>query len=166
MCRYSAIKDFDIEQGDGINVSVWFQGCSHRCKGCHNPQTWNFEGGKEFTNREIDIIIDLLIKDYDDIGFKNLSILGGEPLEDRNIPMLTKLVQRVKEVSKDIKIFLWTGYRLEEKLSDNLELFECIDVVIDGKFIEEEKEITRYKGSKNQRVIDLKAHSLVTSDVY
>lgn len=152
MSRYSVIKDMDIEQGDGINVSVWFQGCSHRCIGCHNPQTWDFNTGKEFNDDVIDYVLNLLTKDKDVIGYKNLSILGGEPLEDVNIPMLTKLLKLTKDISKDIKIYLWSGYRLEDK--KDLELLKYVDVLIDGRFEIDNKEITRYKGSSNQRVIE------------
>jgi anaerobic ribonucleoside-triphosphate reductase activating protein len=165
--RYNSIKDFDMKQGDGINVSLWTQGCPHRCKGCHNPETWSFDQGKEFTNETIEKIIKLLTKDN---IHKNLSILGGEPLICRNLLMLSELVSQVKSRTS-AKIWIWTGYTIEELLSEmnfDANLFNIlykVDYIIDGEFIEDEKEDLRYRGSRNQRVIDVKK-SLPYKSVY
>ena len=153
--RYNSIKDFDIKQGDGINVSLWTQGCSHRCKGCHNPQTWDFNGGKKFTPKVMTEIVDLLTKD----GIhKNLSILGGEPLEKVNLNDLAYLIALVKATTK-AKVWVWTGYKFEDlKRQDNEDLkfiLNNIDYLVDGEFIEACKVESRYKGSSNQRVIDI-----------
>ena len=155
--KYNSIKDFDMKQGDGINVSLWTQGCPHRCKGCHNPETWDCQGGKDFTDETIAKVIELLTKDE---VHKNLSILGGEPLMKRNIRMISKLVTKVKQET-DAEVWIWTGYMLEDLFSeqdaDMLNILFNIDYLVDGKFIEEQKQPTRYKGSSNQRVIDMKA---------
>ena len=153
--RYNRIKDFDIKQGDGINVSLWVQGCSHRCTGCHNSETWDFKGGKPFTLETISHIVDLLTKDN---IHKNLSILGGEPLEDVNLKQLASLVAWVKMFT-NAKIWIWTGYKIENLLLKNDEdlkfILGNIDYLVDGKFIEKDKIESRYKGSANQRVINL-----------
>ena len=159
--RYNSIKDFDMKQGDGINVSLWTQGCPFKCKGCHNPETWDFKGGKEFTDETIDNIIELLTKDE---VHKNLSILGGEPFIPQNLDMLRKLVVRVK-LETNAKIWIWTGNvfetilrRFSSRHNQNLKAFEILvysDYLVDGTFREELKIDGRYKGSSNQRVIDL-----------
>lgn len=155
--RYNSIKDFDIKQGDGINVSLWTQGCSHRCKGCHNPETWDFKGGKPFTLETASSIIDLLTKDK---IHKNLSILGGEPLEKVNFKQLADLIAWVKMFTK-AKVWVWTGYEFETLLKQEDEdlkfILGNIDYLVDGKFIEKCKVESRYKGSRNQRVIDINA---------
>lgn len=154
--RYNSIKDFDIKQGDGINVSLWTQGCSKRCRGCHNPETWNFDGGQSFTFETITEIIKLLTKDK---IHKNLSILGGEPLEEVNLEKLASLVCWVKILTKS-KIWLWTSFEFEElvrRKDKNIEtILNNIDYLVDGEFIEDCKIEARYKGSSNQRVIDVK----------
>lgn len=147
-CRYSAIKDFDINQSDNICVSLWMQGCEHRCEGCHNKETWNFEDGMEFTYDTIYKIINLLTKDN---IHKDLSILGGESLSPNKREMITYLVKKVKSINKDIKIWIWTGYLFED--ISNLELINYIDVLIDGKYIKSLHNPTRYKGSDNQRIL-------------
>lgn len=159
--KYNSIKDFDIKQGDGINVSLWTQGCPHHCKNCHNPETWSFDQGKEFTDETIEKIIEML--NSEDVH-KNLSILGGEPLVCQNLPMLNKLITQVKKRT-NAKIWIWTGYVLEELfLQSNsdmnlLSILANIDYIVDGKFIESKKIESRYKGSSNQRVIDMNASS-------
>lgn len=147
-CRYSAIKDFDINQSDNICVSLWMQGCEHRCEGCHNQETWSFNDGIEFTLETIDKIIKTLTKDN---IHKDLSILGGESLSPNKIEMITLLVKKVKEVNDNIKIWIWTGYMFED--IKNLDLINYIDVLIDGRYIKDLHNPTRYKGSENQRVL-------------
>lgn len=148
--RYASIKDFDIQQGDGVNVSLWTQGCPHHCKGCYNPHTWDLNGGYPFTDKEYNTIINLLT---DGKIHKNLSILGGEPLMPQNLNILTKLCKDIKRINPNIKIFVWTGYTYVNV--KNLELMKYIDVLVDGKYIINQHETTRYKGSKNQRVINV-----------
>ena len=157
--RYITIKDFDMNQGDGINVSLWFSGCEHKCPGCYSQHTWDFNQGELFTNKTIDFIIHLLKKD----GIhKNLSILGGETLSPNKIGPITELVKRVKRELPDTKIFLWTGYTWD--CISGLILMKYLDVVIDGRYDKDQHNPSRYKGSTNQRVIDVKK-SLDTKEV-
>ena len=148
--RYIAIKDFDMNQGDGINVSLWFSGCEHRCPGCYSPHTWDFNQGELFTDKTIDFIIHLLSKD----GIhKNLSILGGETLSPNKLNPVMKLVTKVKKELPNTKIFLWTGYSWN--CIRRLNMMKYIDVVVDGMYEKENHGPSRYKGSTNQRVIDV-----------
>ena len=157
--RYIAIKDFDMNQGDGINVSLWMQGCEHKCEGCYSPHTWDFNSGHIFTANTIDFIIDLLSKD----GIhKNLSILGGETLSPNKIGPLTELVTRVKKELPDTKIFLWTGYTWD--CINHLNLVKHLDVIVDGRYEKDQHNPSRYKGSSNQRVIDAQK-SLATGEI-
>lgn len=150
-CRYNAIKDFDINQSKGVSVSLWWQGCEHRCEGCFSPHTWNFEEGEEFTEETIKYIVYLLTKDSIK---KNLSILGGETLSPNKLEMLEKLLREVRAKVPNAEVWLWTGYLYENVC--NLEVIKLVDVVIDGKYNIEQHDPTRYKGSKNQRVISVK----------
>lgn len=151
--RYAGLKENDIVDGEGICVSLWTQGCPHRCPGCHNPETWDYQGGTEIDMGELTTKV---IQAIEKNGVKrNLSILGGEPLCPHNIDFVISLVNIVRTLFPDIKIFIWTGYRLEdlqEKYQQSL--FDKIDVLIDGPFIMAERDITlKLRGSKNQRVL-------------
>lgn len=149
--KYSQIRSLDIANGPGCRVSIFVSGCEHRCKGCFNPATWNFDFGKEFTEDTLRGILKLAKPDY----ISGLSILGGEPLHPRNIAEVCRLARRFKEAYPEKDIWLWTGYQLED-IFENLVDSE-IDVVVDGKFVEELKDLRlKYRGSSNQRVIDLK----------
>lgn len=150
-CRYNSIKDFDINQSEGISVSLWMQGCEHHCEGCYNKDTWDFNKGYEFTYETIDKIINLLTKDN---IHKNLSILGGESLSPNKIEMITYLVKKVKEVNCEIKIWIWSGYLFDD--IKHLDLINYIDVLVDGKYNKKLHNPTRYKGSDNQKVYDVK----------
>jgi anaerobic ribonucleoside-triphosphate reductase activating protein len=155
--RYAAIKENDIVDGEGVCVSFWVQGCPHRCKGCHNPETWSFNGGFEIDdNKLLKKIIKLINKNGVQ---RNLSILGGEPLCIQNKNFIAKLIIKTKQLFPNIKIYLWTGYKIEDlkNMMDNTIniILKNIDVLIDGPFIEEQKDITlKLRGSKNQRVLD------------
>lgn len=151
--RYAGLKENDIVDGEGICVSLWTQGCPHRCPGCHNPETWDYQGGTEIDMGELTTKV---IQAIEKNGVKrNLSILGGEPLCPHNIDFVVSLVNIVRTLFPDIKIFIWTGYRLEdlqEKYQQSL--FDKIDVLIDGPFVLAERDITlKLRGSKNQRVL-------------
>lgn len=153
--RYNKIKPNDIANGGGIVVSLWIQGCVHRCKGCHNPETWNFGEGKEFESKIVDEILEMLDKD----GIKrDLSILGGEPLCPANYDGIMTLLSTIKSERPHTRVYLWTGYTLEELLKRHLiKEFKNIDILIDGRFEEDKKDLTlKYRGSSNQRVIDMK----------
>ena len=151
--RYAGLKENDIVDGEGICVSLWTQGCPHRCPGCHNPETWDYQGGTEIDMGELTTKV---IQAIEKNGVKrNLSILGGEPLCPHNIDFVISLVNIVRTLFPDIKIFIWTGYRLEdlqEKYQQSL--FDKIDVLIDGPFVLAERDITlKLRGSKNQRIL-------------
>ena len=135
------------------------QGCEHKCEGCYSPHTWDFNSGHIFTANTIDFIIDLLSKD----GIhKNLSILGGETLSPNKIGPLTELVTRVKKELPDTKIFLWTGYTWD--CVNHLNLVKHLDVIVDGRYEKDQHNPSRYKGSSNQRVIDVQK-SLATGEI-
>ena len=150
--RYNKIRKMDISNGPGVRVSVFFQGCHFQCKGCFNPETWDFSGGKEFNDEVIDHILDLCASDV----ISGLSILGGEPLNPKNIEGTTKLAKAFKEKYPKKTIWLWSGYLFDEYTYDK-EIVNYIDVNIDGQFkIELSSPLLQYKGSSNQRVIDVK----------
>lgn len=151
--RYAALLENDYINGEGVCISYWSQGCPHRCPGCHNPETWDFNGGTEIDEGELTSKI-LQAINKNNIQ-RNLSILGGEPLCSHNIPYVIDLVNIVRTLYPNIKIFIWTGYRLEDiKEKYQKSLLDKIDVLIDGPFILEERDITlKLRGSKNQRVL-------------
>ena len=154
--RYATIKDNDTTNGEGVCVSVWMQGCPHRCKGCHNPETWDPAGGYEANSQTIK---DVLAKIAENGVMRNLSILGGEPLSSQNSFFVGKLISEARRAYPKIKIFLWTGYTLEELLNTRDEIIydilEDIDILIDGRFILEQRDITlKFRGSPNQQIYD------------
>ena len=150
----------DIAAGEGVNVSFFTQGCPFKCKGCHNPQTWAFDGGKEFSPAVLEELINALTAN----GIqRNLSIMGGEPLCEENIFLVSLIVLSVREAFPNIKIYIWTGYTYEElEARSQLEpkiktILDNIDYLIDGPFILEERDITlAMRGSRNQRILDMK----------
>lgn len=146
--RIARIKTCDINNGDGLMVSIWTQGCSIRCRNCHNKETWDFKYGVEFDEDNIKLVLDLL--KYP----QNLAILGGEPIEESNFDMLLKLFVEVKKIYPSKLIWLWTGRKFED--INKLEILKYIDILIDGQFIAEKKDLNlKYRGSSNQRVIDV-----------
>lgn len=147
--RIAAIQYNDITNGEGICISLWTQGCPHRCKGCHNPETWDFRGGKEIDKQELlkDILNHINVNGV----LRNFSILGGEPLAPQNIEDTLYIINRVKEKFPDIKIFLWTGYLLKQLPINRL---QNIDVIIDGQFEFKNRDISlKWRGSPNQRIL-------------
>lgn len=153
---YGKIKEYDIANGPGCRISLFVSGCRNHCKGCFNKETWDFNYGKKFNNHTILDILELLKKD----GIQGLSILGGEPLAKENQHDVYKLVSNVKHWLPDKDIWLYTGYILGEnipKTEFTNFILQSIDVLVDGPFIEEEKDITlQFRGSKNQRIISQK----------
>ena len=151
--RYNKIRKMDISNGPGVRVSIFFQGCAFHCKGCFNEETWDFNGGKEFTDEVIDHILELCDNDV----IKGLSILGGEPLHPKTIEGTTRLAKAFREKFKDTKtIWLWSGYLFDEYIK-NQEVVNYLDVIVDGQFeIAKSSPLLKYKGSSNQRVIDVK----------
>ena len=152
--RFSKIKDNDIANGLGITMSFWTQGCPHRCKGCFNKETWDYNGGKEFTKDNLDYILTNINKNNIKI---DLSILGGETLCEQNIHGVIELCKEFKRHYPDKTIYLWTGYTLENFNYIQKKILNYVDVLIDGKFEEENKNLSiMLRGSSNQRVIDVK----------
>ena len=156
--RYAGIIKNDVAAGQGVCVTFFVQGCSQHCPGCHNPQTWDFNGGYEFTQETMDKIIQALKANGVQ---RNFCIMGGEPLHDNNLFLTNLVINEVRKIYPDIKIYVWTGYIYEdlvekkEKLLQNI--FSNIDVLIDGPFIREQRDITLpMRGSRNQRIIELK----------
>ena len=148
--RIADINENDMVNGSGVCVSVLVQGCPHHCKGCFNPETWDFDGGRHIDNEqeEIDKILNLIIQN--DIQ-RNLSVLGGEPLHEQNIDFVKNLLKQAKIKYPNIKTFVWTGYLLEELNKEDL---QDIDVLIDGKYMEELRDVSLLlRGSSNQRVL-------------
>lgn len=153
MLRIAALNKNDFINGEGVSVSLWMQGCPHHCKGCHNPEQWDFNGGKSIE------IENLLNEIYEAITANNIqrnfSILGGEPLAQRNIENTLEILAKIKQKFPTIKTYVWTGYTLEELLSlYDKNIFNDIDILIDGRFILEERDITlKLRGSRNQRIL-------------
>lgn len=158
--RYNKIRKMDISNGPGIRVSIFMQGCTFNCKNCFNKETHDFNGGKEFTDETIDKVIELAKPDY----IVGLSILGGEPLHPKNIEGTTKLAKRFKSVYPDKNIWVWSGFLFDKNIV-NFEILNYIDVLVDGVYKDELHDFTlKYRGSSNQRVIDVKK-SLKTNNV-
>lgn len=153
--KYAKIRKMDISNGEGVRVSLFVQGCSFHCKNCFNQETWDFNGGKEFTTTEIQKIIELANKDY----IAGLSVLGGEPLHNNNVDEVFHIVATFKEKFPNKDIWLWTGFKFEDAIKDSKRKFilRNIDVLVDGQFEEDKKDLTlKWRGSSNQRVIDCK----------
>ena len=159
--HYATIKNCDIANGPGVRVSLFVSGCTHRCKGCFNAVAWDFDYGEEFTQKTVDTILQMLKPDH----IKGLTLLGGEPFEPQNQPAIVDLLRQVKEKYPQKDVWCYTGYLFDkELLSDSRarceytdEMLSYIDVLVDGRFVEEKKDITlQFRGSSNQRVIDVK----------
>ena len=149
--HYNKIRKMDIANGPGIRVSIFMQGCTFKCKECFNPETHDFASGKEFNNEVIEKIIDIAKEDH----IAGLSILGGEPLHPKNIEGTIKLAKAFKEKYKNKTIWVWTGFNYEDVC--NKEIFNYIDVLIDGRYKDELHDFRlKWRGSSNQRVIDIK----------
>lgn len=161
--NYGQIFECDIANGEGCRTSLFVSGCTHHCKECFNPETWDFGFGREYTRQTEDFIINTLRPRY----IKGLTLLGGEPMEPANQPSIRTLVERVKKEVPHADIWIYSGYKLEELLSphhkrchteDTLPILRCTDILVDGEFHIEEKNIMlRFRGSANQRIIDVQA---------
>lgn len=158
---YGNIKNTDIANGEGVRVTLFVSGCTHHCKNCFNPETWNFCYGKPFTKDVEDQIIKMLEPDY----IQGLTLLGGEPMEPQNQEVLLPLVKRVRETYGNKKnIWCYTGYVLDRdllgesraKCEHTAELLNHIDVLVDGPFVEDLKNLSlKFRGSSNQRIINV-----------
>ena len=160
--RYAQIRSMDISNGEHIGVSLFVQGCRFCCKGCFNKETWDFNGGNEWTQEIEDEFIELANRPY----IKRISILGGEPLADENVCDIFELIVRLKTKFPNKSIWVYTGYQFEDIFNNPLQsnettlrkkVVEICDVLVDGRYIEEKKDLTlKFRGSKNQRLIDIK----------
>lgn len=153
--KYSGLILNDMAAAPGVSVSFFVQGCPHRCKGCFNPETWNFTGGKEFTNEVLEKIINGLTANGIE---RSLCILGGEPLCPENAPLTELVINEVKKKLPNIKIYIWTGYIYENiaERADLANILQQTHCLVDGPFILEERDITlKMRGSRNQRIIFL-----------
>lgn len=159
--NYATIKPFDVANGPGVRVSLFVSGCTHRCKGCFNEEAWDFNYGEEFTEKQVKEILEAMKPDY----IKGFSLLGGEPFEPRNQVVLAPLLEKIKKEYPQKDIWCYSGYDFEKDLlSGRLcdftvtdRMLSQIDILVDGKFIEELKNLKlRFKGSENQRIIDVK----------
>lgn len=155
--RYAGLNRNDMSAAPGVSVSFFTQGCPHHCKGCHNPETWNFEGGKEFTFDTLNEIVDALTAN----GItRSLAIMGGEPLCEQNAFLTLLVVKTVRERLPHTKIYIWTGYYYDQIKHNGdphiKSILEYADFLIDGPFIQELRDITLpMRGSSNQNIIDL-----------
>ena len=160
--NYGEIKNCDIADGIGVRVSLFVSGCTNHCEGCFQPQTWDFNYGEEFTEETEEYILSLLRPSYID----GLTLLGGEPFEPSNQEVLLPFLRQVKEYYPDKTIWAYTGFTLEALRTEGThchcdateEMLSFLDVLVDGKFEQSKKDITlRFRGSTNQRVIDVPA---------
>lgn len=159
--RYNKIRKMDISDGPGIRVSIFMQGCTFNCKNCFNKETHDFNGGKEFTDKTIDEVLKLCDNDT----IKGLSILGGEPLHPQNINGTTNLAKKFKEKFPNKNIWMWTGFSFDSDLKDK-EVLNYVDVLVDGRYEDDLHDPKlKWKGSSNQRVIDVQ-QSLKNGNIY
>ena len=167
--NYATIKPRDIANGPGVRVSLFVSGCTHRCPGCFNQEAWDFGFGKPFTQEVIDRILELLSPDF----VSGLTLLGGEPFDPRNQESIVELLRQVKAKYPNKSIWAFSGYLFDKDiLSGRLgdpavtrEYLSCLDVLVDGPFIEAQKNLSlRFRGSANQRLIDV-PKSLKTGSV-
>lgn len=162
--RYTKIENYSIANGDGLRVVLWCQGCSLHCKGCHNSSTWDFNSGIEWTKESEDYLFKLLNNNQ----IKGITFSGGHPLEKENIFEVYKIASRIKSEYPDKDIWLYTGFTYEDILvraytsitaQDKIirKLLSLVDVIVDGPYIEELRDISlAYRGSNNQRIINVK----------
>ena len=157
--NYGAIKKCDIANGVGVRTVLFVSGCTHHCKGCFQPETWNFEYGERYTKETEDEIIESLRPDYVD----GITLLGGEPFEPENQRELVKLLRRIKKELPQKTVWSFSGFTYEELMGDSRavcevtnEMLSMLDVLVDGEFVEAKRNISlRFRGSENQRLIDM-----------
>ncbi len=167
--NYADIKSIDVANGPGVRVSLFVSGCTHHCEDCFNKETWDFHFGELFGEKEIDTIIELMSHDH----IKGFSLLGGEPFEFTNQQGVLPLVRKIKETYPKKDIWCWTGYLFDKDIRDKMmlnwpetrELISYIDILVDGKFEKDKKDLTlRFRGSSNQRIIDVQK-SLASNEI-
>ena len=159
--NYGNIKECDIANGPGVRVSLFVSGCRHHCKGCFNEETWDFQYGNPYTEETEETIINLLKAGY----IQGLSLLGGEPFEPENQHELVKLLRRVRETYPEKDIWCYSGYLYDVDMVSGgrvytdvtEEMLSYLDVLVDGRFVEAQKDVTlHFRGNRNQRIIDVK----------
>ena len=144
--RYASIRDMDISNGNGIGVALFTQGCHFHCKNCFNQDTWSFDGGKEFTEEVMDKFLKLVNRDF----IKRVSILGGEPLAKENVDGVCDILKNIHNKT----IWVYTGYTFEAV--KNYDIMKYIDYLVDGQYVDELRDLKlKFKGSSNQRIIDV-----------
>lgn len=149
--RYHNITTDDMLNGDGLRTVLWVAGCDHRCEGCHNPVTWDIDGGIPFDEEAERELFEKLSPDY----ISGLTFSGGDPLHPKNREEVTRLAKKFREMFPDKTIWLYTGYRYEE--IEDLEIVPLVDIIVDGEFIQAQFDAKlHWKGSANQRVIDVR----------
>lgn len=158
--NYGNIKKYDIADGPGVRVSLFVSGCRHHCKGCFNPETWNFSYGKPYTEETEAEILEALKPGY----IAGFTVLGGEPFEPENQKEIKGLLRKVRQTYPEKSIWCYSGYTYETDLSaggsvyteDTEEMLSYIDVLVDGEFVEAERDLTlQFRGSRNQRILSL-----------
>lgn len=163
--KYAQIRELDISNGENVGIALFTQGCPEpHCKNCFNPETWDFDAGKEWTKDVEDKFISLLSRTY----IKRCSILGGEPLSSQNLLVLYSLVKKIKEARPDVKIWIYSRYTFEyiRKIEDRekqlpacpsrMKVISLCDILVDGRYVESKRDLSlKYRGSSNQRVIDI-----------
>ncbi|MCQ2464473.1 MAG: anaerobic ribonucleoside-triphosphate reductase activating protein [Oscillospiraceae bacterium] len=160
--NYAAVKRRDVANGTGVRVSLFVSGCTHHCRGCFNPETWDFEYGSLFDENAENEIISYLEPEY----IRGISVLGGEPMEPENQKALLPFIRRIKEIYPEKDVWLYTGYLFDTELTGNgravceatAEILSMTDVLVDGEFEEDKRNLRlRFRGSENQRIIDVRA---------
>lgn len=164
--NYATIKNCDIANGPGVRVSLFVSGCTHRCPGCFNQVAWDFDYGEPFTEETVETILTMLRPAY----IRGLTLLGGEPFEPQNQGAIVELLRRVKQEMPEKSIWAFSGYLFDRdilsgRLGDTAEYLSYLDVLVDGPFIEAKKNLSlRFRGSENQRLIDVK-QSLAAGEI-
>ncbi len=155
--HYATIKNCDIANGPGVRVSLFVSGCTHRCPGCFNEVAWDFAYGEPFTQQTIDTILRMLAPSY----IRGLTLLGGEPFEPQNQPAVVELLRQVRGELPEKTVWAYSGYLFDRdilsgRLGDTSEYLSYLDVLVDGPFVEQKKNLSlRFRGSENQRLIDV-----------
>lgn len=156
--NFADIKDADVTNGPGVRVSLFVSGCPHHCPGCFNPETWDYNYGTPFTKDEAKQIMTMMDRPY----IQGLSLLGGEPLAPRNQRIVLRILTEVKQQLSEKDVWCYTGYQFEDLISGKVGeyaplILPYLDVLVDGRFEEDKKDIRlRFRGSRNQRVIDVR----------
>ncbi len=159
---YGALKKTDIANGPGVRVTLFVSGCTHHCKECFNPETWDFNYGEEFTDKTVKEILQSMKPGY----IRGITILGGEPFEPSNQEHVLKLIKQIKKEFPSKDVWMYSGYLFDEELLKESrarceytdELLSMVDVLVDGEFVIDKKNIMlKFRGSENQRIIDVKA---------